>query len=606
MAQRPASLSRETRPPHLVLDVPTEPYPSSNLPQLTSQLALEATPAPLQMESPYAPSNRSMGSSTSNSQGSIYGYGRATESSPSISMAGSSIMVPRARTYEASAGMVPAFTYQQLVPHYTTHTHPVSRTPFQTLGSPSSSVTWSETYPSAPSTSYSTSPLYSTGAMLMQPTSAGPGAQYAQNGYQHLPMHVYPAEPEGSTSTPAHYAPVMSSPQLDRHPHGAMYQATGAPHAPCVRAAEHDPSEGGLDSGPGPVRNRVRRKVAIGRVRLPEPDHMSPSLTPTGRVEDPWSKMAQSQTLSGAFTHSGVYGMDPSVSTCVPGQWTGEGVVQPGRLMLVDSFPFETTAPQQRPSTIEGYYPSGTAGLYMGGSVSVPATVATSHVPLPLVSQMPPPLTMSAWPTSVLGTSALQAGTPASLCHSTFTSEHDQTNDYLSSDLAYDEHHGGKSSAPTQMSSRSGGPSKASPALRVASSDFDGVSMVPLLRSRTPHALHGEDDVEELRDVRSVYPALSAAHELSSAAEGDSILSAAGWHQAGPSGRGGKRIVHRSATANMRPAHFDGKNYSRLESRSSHPKLTIACEGCRKKKLKSVGIAGCHSGARPDELFSPP
>ena len=573
MMHQPIAMTRNGRPSHLVLASPVQSLPSSDLPQLTSQLALESTP--LHPESPYAPSTSSIGSEARNSAGSIYGYQPASE------VAGPTTLAPRPRAYEQQGGMIPGYTYQQLVPQQATipMTHP----------SPSSSINWSETYTSAPSTSYSNSPVYATGPM--QSASTGPSHQYSQPvlveqptwQYQHVPVQVFP--PEGSSSAPVHY--VMSSSTGSSHQNEQQhatfaYQATSAPQTHYMRAPEYAhmaTSEGGLDSGSGPVRSRVRRKVPIGRVRLPEPEHATSHPAPGTFTEQPWAKMAQSQTQSGAFTHSGVYGLDPSMPAYA-GQWPADQGLVPA-----DSFPFETTAPLQRSSSIEGYYPPETAGLYNNGQVSVPATVATSHVPLPLVSQLPPPLTMSTMSTSVMGSSMLQTGTPASLCHSTFSSDEDEPNEHLSSDPAYDDYHGGHSYAHAHVSSRTGNPSRAS-TLQVGSTNFDGFSRVPLAHTRAPHALEVEDDGEELQDVHTVYPGLGAGYDLSSAAEDSSAPSTAGWGQAGPSNLGRKRVMQRSVTVGTLPAHFDGMDYSRYGSKGNRPKLAIACQGCRDKKLK--------------------
>jgi len=267
--------------------------------------------------------------------------------------------------------------------------------------------------------------------------------------------------------------------------------------------------------------------------------------------------------------------------------------------MPVDSVPFETAAPLQSPSTIEGYCLPDTPGLHISGSVSIPATVATYHVPLSPVSQISPPLTMGTLPTSDMGTSMLQTDTPASLRQSTFCFEEDQPNDYLSSDPVQSDYHGGKSFAHAYTLSRSG---KAS-ALQVASSNFDRVSGVPLVHTRTPHALEAEDGVEELQDVHPMYPSLSVLHQLSSAAEDSSAPCTTGWQQAGPSGSGQKRIIQRSVTVGTPPAHFDGMDYSKLGFKGNRPRLAIACQGCRDRRLKSVGVAHCHVSACADDPF---
>jgi len=322
MTQRPVSLSGNGQPSHLVFDAATHSHPSTDLPQLTSQLVHEH--APLQMESPYPPSSRSMGSSARDGHGPISGNNHASQDSSS--MVGLIIMVPGARTYDAPTRMTPAYTYRQFVPQYKTHSLP------QVQPSPPSSVNWSETYASAPLTSYSTSPVYSTGTGLVEPVNARPSLQYAQPvmvelptwSYQHVPVDVCP--PEGSISAPAHSAiagRVVSSHHLEQQPQGAMDQATSTPQAYYLRALKHGhiaPTEGGLDAGPGLVRNEVRRNGPIGQVRLLEPEQTSSNSTPTRRLEEPWSKMAHSQTQSGAFTHSGVYGMDPSMPTSARGK----------------------------------------------------------------------------------------------------------------------------------------------------------------------------------------------------------------------------------------------------------------------------------------------
>lgn len=596
MIQQTSSSSRHRRPSSLILGTASQTPSSTDLPQLTSQLALEPTPALPQMgaQFTYAPSRGSIGSSTRNSQGSLYGYDHASEASSSM---GGPAM-PRSQNYEATTvGAVPAYTYQQLVPQY----H---------VPSPSSSVNWSETYASAPSTSYSTSPVYSAGRDLVQPGSARSSVHYAHSvvaeaptwTYQPVPVHVYP--PQGPTSAPAQMTemvPVTSSHPASANQHvpvpAGMYLATSAPPVQYIHAPERGhvtPPKERTDAGPGPVRNRVRRKVAIGRVRLPEQAVVPPNLTPTGGAEDPWRQMAQSQSLSGAFTHSGVYGVDPSMSADPSRPWTGGAVIQPALMMPADSFPFGAeAAPIHRTTSIEGYYPPETATLYNTGSVSIPATVATSHVPLPLVSQLPPPLTMAPLTTSIMGTSMMQAETPASLCPSTFSSDDDDLNDHLSSDPAYDDYQGGKPFAPAaHISSRSGNPSN----LQVATTNFDGFSRVPLVRTQiSRQQLRAEDDQEELQDVRSVYPGLGVPHALSSAAGSSSTSSAAGWPSAGSEEYGRKRIIQRAATMGTLPAHFDRADYSMYGTKNNRPKLAIACQGCREKKLKSVDDPHCHS-----------
>jgi hypothetical protein len=533
-----------------------------------------------------------MGSSTRNSQGSLYGYDHASDASSSIGG-----MAPRAQTYETPAmGAVPAYTYQQLVPQYATQSHHAP--------SPSSSVNRSETYASAPSTSYSTSPVHSAGVEMIQPGNARSSVQYTQSivvepptwTYQNVPVHVYP--PEGPTSAPAQVTemiPITSSRPATANQHvpvpGGMYLAASAPQVQYIRAPERGhvtPPKERTDVGPGPVRNRVRRKVAIGRVRLPEPEATPFNLTPTGGAEDPWKQMAQSQSLSGAFTHSGVYGVDPSMSADPTRPWTGEAILQPAPMVPVDSFPFGMAAvPIHRTTSIEGYYRPETAGLYNTGSVSIPATVATSHVPLPLVSQLPPPLTMAPLTTSIMGTSMMQAGTPASLCPSTFSSDNEDPNDHLSSDPAYDDYQGGNPFAPAaHISSRSGN----APALQVATTNFDGFSRVPLVRTRTSRQeWKTEEDQEELQDVRS----LGVHHALPSAAGSSSTSSTAGWPSARSEAHGRKRIIQRSATMGALPAHFDRADYSMYGAKNNRPKLAIACQGCREKKLKSVVALRC-------------
>jgi hypothetical protein len=594
MLQQTPPVSRHRRPSPLVLDAATHPHLLSDLPQLTSQLALEPVPAHAQMglQPTYAASSRSKGSSTRNSQGSLYGYDHASDASSSIGG-----VAPRAQTYEApTMGAVPAYTYQQLVPQYVTQPHHAP--------SPSSSVNWSETYASAPSTSYSTSPVYSAGVEMINPGSARSSVQYTQSiavepptwTYQHVPVHVYP--PEGPTSASAQVTemvPIPSSRPAPANQHvpvpSGMYLATSAPQVQHIHAPERGhvtPPKERTDAGPGPVRNRVRRKVAIGRVRLPQPDTIPSNLTPTGGAEDPWKQMAQAQSISGAFTHSGVYGVDPSMSADPTRPWTGEAIVQPAPVMPVDSFPFGmAAAPIHRTTSIEGYYPPETATLYNTGSVSIPATVATSHVPLPLVSQLPPPLTMAPLTTSVLGTSMMQAGTPASLCASTFSSDDDDHNDRFSSDPAYDDYHGDKPFAPAaHISSRS---DKAS-SLQFTTSTFDGFSRVPLVRTQTARQgmMKTEEDMEELQDVRSIYPSLGVHQGLPSTAASSSTSSNAGWPPTGPESHGRKRIIERATAMGTLPAHLDRGDYAMYGAKNNRPKLAIACQGCREKKLKSV------------------
>jgi hypothetical protein len=138
-------------------------------------------------------------------------------------------------------------------------------------------------------------------------------------------------------------------------------------------------------------------------------------------------------------------------------------------------------ASTHRTTSIEGCYLPEAAGLYNNGSVSIPATVATSHVPLPLVFQLPPPLTIAPLITSTMGASVIQAGTPASICASTFSFDEDDPDDHLLSDPAYDNYHGGKWFAPAMhISSQSG----KTYTLQVATSSFDGFSRVPLVRTQ--------------------------------------------------------------------------------------------------------------------------
>lgn len=199
----------------------------------------------------------------------------------------------------------------------------------------------------------------------------------------------------------------------------------------------------------------------------------------------------------------------------------------------------------------------------------------------------------------------LQTDIPVSFCQSTFCPEStfysgdDQPDDHISSDPAYNDYHGAESFAHADILSRGG---KAS-ALQVASSDFEGVSEVPLVHTRTPHALEAEDVVEELQDVHPMYPGLSVLHHLCSAAEDSSARSTTGWQQAGPSSSGQKRIIQRSVTAGTPPAHFDGMDYSKFGSKGNRPRLAIACQGCRDRRLKSIEIAHCHLSACADDLF---
>lgn len=541
MVQRPA---HSRRPSHLKLGAAIHPssQSSGDLPQLTSQLAIE--PIPSHVESPYAPSHSSMGStslSARNSAGSIYGYDHTSEGSSAA--ATTAVMIPGSRMYEQVPvpNLVPAYIYQQLVPPPSAASHP----------SPSPSVGgWSEA-------SYSTSPVYTTGA-------AGVPMQYTQQvmvetpagwQYQHVPVQIYAME--GSSTSPVQY--VMANPggaqPLEYQSQGMVYQTTSLPHAQShLPVAEHIRGTTPVDSSLGPVRNRVRRKVAIGRVRLPAAEHAAPAFAPGSLNGQSWSSMAQSQTHQGAFTHSGVYGLDPSM----PGQLSADQPFSP-----VDSFPFGVTAPLQRPASIDGYHPPETAGLYETGQVSIPATVAASHVPLPLVSQMPP---------SAIGGSMMQSGTPASLCHSTFSSEDDEPNDHPSSDPNYDDYHGGETYTRAQMGNQNGY------ALQGQSTQFDGFSRMPLVHNR----LSAEDEAEELQDVHSVYPGLEAGYTLSSVPGTSSTASSSGWQQADPSAPGRKRAMVMGAV----PGQFDGIDYSRYGSKSGRSKLAIACQGCRDKKLK--------------------
>ena len=263
----------------------------------------------------------------------------------------------------------------------------------------------------------------------------------------------------------------------------------------------------------------------------------------------------------------------------------GQGVPQPGPLIPADSFSFEMTAMSgQRLSSIERHYPAQTAGLHNNDPVSIPANMMTSHVPLPLGSQMPPPLTMTPLSLPLIGTSMLQAGTPASLCRSASTSDNDEPNGQLSSDPAYEDHHGSKSYTHIHVSSRSGKVS----ALQVVSRNLDGFSRVPLERTQPPHEFKAEDDLEDLQDVRSVYPGLVAHRTLSIAVEDSAAPSTAVTQQAGVSDPRRKRVIRRATTMSTLPAHLDASDYPRFGSKGNRPRLAIACRGCRDKKVRSV------------------
>jgi hypothetical protein len=536
-----------------------------------------------------------------NGQAPLYGYEHASDGS--LSLAASNIRVPRAQTCEAlTTDMVPAYPYQQLRPQYKTRTE--TRTGLQVqvtaqAPSTSSSPTWLETYGSALSTWYSKSPVHSTGIRIMQPASAEPSVRYAQPviikpptwTYQSVPTHVYP--PEGSTSASGHHTAMNTAissypvPEIEPSP-GGMYLAMSAPQAQSI----HVPEDGqmttsgeSLGAGPGPVPNRVRRKVTIGRIRLLEPEGISYSFTPAGR-EGPSSKMAQSQSLSGALTHSGVYALEPPVTADTTNHWAGQDVPQSESPIPVDSFSSELMARSgQRPSSIERHYPVETADLYNIDSVSIPAYVTTSHVPLPVGSQMGPPLAMTPLSLPLVATSMLEAGTAASLCRFTSTTDNDEPDGQLFSDPAYEGHHGGRSYTHIHVSSRSGKFS----ALQPTSSDLERFSRVPLERTQPPHESKAEDNLENMQDVRSVYPGLVAYRTLP-VAVGDSVAtSTTVTQQAGASDPRRKRIKQGATTMSTLPAHFEAMDYPGFGSKGNRPRLTIACQGCRDKKAKSVG-----------------
>lgn len=309
-------------------------------------------------------------------------------------------------------------------------------------------------------------------------------------------------------------------------------------------------------SGP---RSKGRKKVAIGRVRLPGAH--SQSTSPAHAVdqpENPWERMQQSSSLSGACTHSGIYGLDSSDGR-VPFFWAPQ---QPHTPHPAGRTPNPAQNQNAAIFSNMGYYASSTAELYQRGSVMIPVTVATSHVTLPNAHMVPPAKAMN--PSAgmhVTRKSSLTAGTPASMCNSTFSLMDD------------DAETGQLIEAPYPVATASGS---------------SRILLSSNMHSRAPPQLYQsgqtseEDEHEELQDFRNVYPGLSDVER--SGYDGKATSAEDNSGQSNSVGTTKKKTLRRIINVPADPVNM--MDSSRYAARSPRLKLAIACRACRDKKLK--------------------
>jgi hypothetical protein len=512
-----------------------------------------------------------------------------------------------------------------------------------------------------------------------------PSLQMPMVYHQAVPEQVRPAQlsmlrPQSIAQSP-NYRPSSSSSQLSP-PHTLSGYVDGSllSHSPVLHTtpagqpanswnhSNHPNQSTQRQAKPRETLSSRRKKVPIGRVRIPNAAHSnqppSSALTrATGLFQSafdldspqhrmhlpntplvldmppvdvgahPWDKTT-SINSSGAFTHSGVYGLDPTMSA-----YPGTSATEPlwdttfnpsfpmtatsgqGEMTWIDgSFPVEPSslpgfAPLLERQTDGGWPLPDTSMLYKRGSVSVPATLATTHALLPFA-----PDVLATSPVTTLHPSAISHVRPNS---AVYTSPGDPIlltgrSSSSSTFSSFDEdgiHMSPPSSAPgtayanlvspgsfrsstnTEDRDRPHTPWTAeSRAVGVAGASMPMLSFQRDAVDGRGYAATGEEVedtdselTDELCDIRNVYPELAVAPDVN----GLDVSHAQTHAQAvvGSTRRGlGKRkstrtVMSAPATENPHPHVMEYVN-SRYGPRKTRFKLAIACQGCRDKKLK--------------------
>jgi hypothetical protein len=512
---------------------------------LTSQLALQ-TPGGISPTAPELPSSATSRSrqSAGSLRDSEYGHSASTP------LSGSSSAAYQTAGYPASdPRLMPQKPYQSL---------PLQQQPQPAMryvvGPQATGGHWSDAYVKNPQVPVAMTPSaqsyqqfdprYPRGSIDVSPWG------YQNMGTQHVPVQISP--PGGPGNGVGMYP---SGPQS-----GEFYYPQPAPPAFFLTVPPvASPSPLSRTSTPASgSRSKGRKKVAIGRVRLPGAHSRSTSpAVALGQPENPWERMQQSSSLSGAYTHSGVYGLEASDGP-VP-FWDPQQPLTPRA-----AGPYGMSAPNENAAMLSnmGYYAPSTAELYQRGSVSIPATVATTHVTLPNAHMVPPAMVMN--PSVGMHEtrkSSLTAGTPASMCNSTFSSMDD---DLEISQLVEAQYPTNTASGSSRKLSNSHMHSRAPPQLY------------------QPDQTSEEDEHEELQDIRNVYPGLSDMER--SGYDGKATSGEEHSGQSNPTGSTKKKTLRRIINMPADPVNM--MDFSRYAARSPRLKLAIACQGCRDKKLK--------------------
>ena len=540
------SYSRAHRPSQLNLDQSNHLHQPISLPMLTSQLALQ-TPGGV---SPTAPELMSATTSRSrHSAGSEFGYTASTPLSGSLSAAYLS-----ARPPTSDPRLVSQRPYQSLPLQQQQQQQPQVPALRYVIGQQVAGGQWSD--------------AYSNNAQI--PVAMTPSSQTYQQFDARYPRGSVDVPPWGYQNMGMQQAPVQVSPPtvpgngVGIYPSGPqsgeLYYPQPAPPAFFLSVPPlASPSPLSRSSTPASTsRSKGRKKVVIGRVRLPGAGSRSTSpAVALGQPENPWERMQQSSSLSGAFTHSGVYGLESSDGR-VP-FWAGQQPVTPRPAEM-----YGMSAPNENTTMLAkmGYYGPDTAELYQRGSVSIPATVATTHMSLPNAPVVPPAMVMNpSFGIDETRKISLTAGTPASMCNSTFSSMDEDVETGLPVEAQY---------PPATASGSSRKPSSVN------------------MHSRAPpqqpqlDQTSEEDEHEELQDIRNVYPGLSDAER--SAYDGKATSAEEHSGQSNPTGSTKKKTLRRITNTPADPVNM--MDFSRYAARSPRLKLAIACQGCRDKKLK--------------------